>query len=328
MINCLPSIACRTLLLVLPLLVAAPQEAIAQRFPFDRTVPVAPDAILVVQTDRGAVTVQRGTDGAIAIAGTVTVRVGFGVPANAVALAQQVAAAPPITADARTVTLTTPASAEARRAVTVSYVVRVPETMRVDVVTRSGAIALDDVDGATRLSTRSGRITASDVGALTVTSGSGAVRVDRARGPVSVTTSSSAIDIVDAGTDVRVLSGSGSVDVGLIGGASVDVETRSSAIDVTGAGRSLTVRSGSGAVAVAGTPSDPWHVETQSGRITVRVPPTAPMHIDARSRSGSIHADDIDRAGSARGQLTADVGTGGPTVRLVSRSAAIDIERE
>ncbi len=322
------SIVCRTLLVALLLMVVAPQEVLAQRFTFDRTVPVASDATLVVRTDRGAVTVQRGTDGTVAIAGTVTIRVGFGVPANAVVLAQQVAAAPPITADTRTVTLTTPASAEARRAVTVSYVIRVPETMRVDVMTRSGAVAIDDVSGATTLSTGSGSVTASDMGALTVTSGSGAVRVARARGPVSVTTSSSEIDIVDAGADVRVRSGSGSVDVALTGGASLDVETRSSAIDVTGAGRSLRVRSGSGAVAVAGTPSDAWHVETQSGRITVRVPRNAPMHVDASSRSGAIHADDIEDAAPARGQLTADIGTGGPIVRLVSRSAAIEIERE
>src|SRR6187401_587967 len=96
-----PSGASRALsLLSAFVLVAAP--ASAQRFPFERTLSVPADAVLDVLTQRGAIDVSTGQAGQVTVRGTATVRVGFNVPANAVDLAKQVAANPPITQDGAT----------------------------------------------------------------------------------------------------------------------------------------------------------------------------------------------------------------------------------
>ena len=119
---------------------ASAQPALAQRFPFERTF----DATGASTLDVSTLTWQDSTSrpampGRIVVAGTVTVRVDWNVPADAEDLAKQVAANPPIQQDAQRITLRPPSDPAAQRAVTVSYQVRVPPNTRVTTTSDSGA---------------------------------------------------------------------------------------------------------------------------------------------------------------------------------------------
>ena len=61
--------------------------AAAQRFTFDRSFDVGDAAALDITTERGKIDITTGSDDRIVIKGTVTVRVGANVPANALTLA-------------------------------------------------------------------------------------------------------------------------------------------------------------------------------------------------------------------------------------------------
>jgi photosystem II stability/assembly factor-like uncharacterized protein len=75
---------------------AAPSLAFAQRFSFERTIQTTGPTRLDVITDRGKIEVIAGRPGRVVVEGAASVRVGWNVPSNAVELARQVAAAPPI----------------------------------------------------------------------------------------------------------------------------------------------------------------------------------------------------------------------------------------
>ena len=71
--------------------IAGAVPAAAQRLSFERAIDVMPGATLDVSTIRGKIAVRADDGRQIRIDGTVTVRVGVTVPANALELAQRVA---------------------------------------------------------------------------------------------------------------------------------------------------------------------------------------------------------------------------------------------
>src|SRR5262245_37892219 len=70
--------------------------ALAQRFPFEQRFDARDAAMLDVSTVRGQIHVEVGPPGQVVVAGTVTVRVGWNVPTNAVEIARRLASRPPI----------------------------------------------------------------------------------------------------------------------------------------------------------------------------------------------------------------------------------------
>jgi hypothetical protein len=316
-----------TSLSVAALLLAA-SPAAAQQFPFERALAVAGPVTIEIVTDRGRIEVAQGAAGVVTVAGAATVRVGFTVPANAIALAREVAAQPPIERMGDTIRLTDPAGATERRAVTVHYVVQVPAGTRVRTRSDSGATTVRDVSGAVDIRTQSGAIDARGLGAgALVTTGSGSVDIAGVRGDLSVTTASSAIGLEGIGGPLRVRTGSGAVDAGMAGDGTVDIETRSSAVRVSGASGALAVKTGSGAVHLRGHPARAaWEISTGSGRIDLRVPSAAAFRLDARTGSGSVDLTGASITGTAgKRSVTGTVGAGGPLVQARSRSGSVRI---
>ena len=107
---------------------APTQSVFAQRVTFDRAFDVDASPSLEVSTVRGKMAVGVGQPGRVVVHGTVTVRVGVDVPADAAAIAERIAANPPVTHSDDVVRLSAPSDGPDRRAVTVSYVVEVPGT--------------------------------------------------------------------------------------------------------------------------------------------------------------------------------------------------------
>lgn len=308
----------------LPLVTAAP--AAAQRLPFERTLTVGDEVVLDASTVRGEIHVSAGEPGRVQVNGTVTVRVGT-APPDAVAIAQRIAAAPPIEQEPGTVRLHAPASAADRRAVTVAYVVKVPRGMRVTVVSESGGLTVADVAGGARIRTQSGAIGVRNLGGpASVESGSGAVEVDGVAGDLSVSTQSSGIRATGLGGGVTIATQSGAVNLGLNGRGNVTVTTGSGELHADGVRGTLSATTQSGRVTVSGEPLDAWTINTGSASVALTLARASKARLDLVTKSASIVADDPAFVGSfTKKQVTAQMNGGGPDVRVTTRSGSIRV---
>src|SRR4029434_1998484 len=157
---------------------AMASPALAQRIPFERSFDITGPATLDASTVRGRLAVQAGPADRIVVVGTGTVRMGWDVPADAADVARRIADNPPVERDGDTVRLRPPSDSRDRRAVTVSYEVRVAPQARVVTVSDSGAPTVTGVSGAGDVTTQSGAIELTRLGStVMVKSGSGSVTV-------------------------------------------------------------------------------------------------------------------------------------------------------
>ena len=177
----------------------------AQTFTFTRSFPATASTRLDVTTERGKITVRAGATAEVIVVGRVSVRVGWRVPADAVALARSTANQPPLAHTGDTVRLQIPSDDRTRRTVTIACEVQVPAGMPVVTHSASGETRVDGVRGAVSVRTQSGAITLADLGETRVDTASGAVSIDGA-GPLSVTTSSSRIKATRRSGPVRARS--------------------------------------------------------------------------------------------------------------------------
>jgi Putative adhesin len=313
--------------LVIAGVVGAAVPAEAQRLPFERSFDVSGITILDVSTVRGKIAVTAGEPGRVVVSGAATIRIGWDVPANAAELARKVAAQPPVEKVGNTVRLRTPGDSAERRAVTISYDVRVPPDTQVLAVSESGATSVSGLLAPVVVRTQSGAIELSRLGgSAEVTSGSGSVNVDGVGGSLTVATTSSAITARELHAGLHVRTSSGAVDASLTGRGDVDVQTSSSAILLRGVTGGLRASTRSGRVTVGGVPGAPWEVSSGSGSLDVRFDPHAGLALEADSGSGSVKAEGGIVVGAvSKRRITGTVGTGGPRVRLTSRSGSIRI---
>lgn len=317
----------RRSLFVLALALVAAVPAAAQRLSFERTFMVEDGAVLDASTVRGKIDVSVGEPGRVQVSGTVTVRVGT-APADALAIAQRIAANPPMQQDAATVRLRAPASATDRRAVTVAYVVRVPRGMRVTVISESGASSVGGVGGGAVVRTQSGAIEVRSLaGPASVESGSGAVEIDGVAGDLAVSTHSGGIAAAGLGGAVTVATQSGAVRLGLSGRGRVTVTSQSGEVKADGVRGGLTVTTQSARVTVSGEPLESWAIITGSASVALTLDAASKVNLDLVTRSSSIVADAPGIVGSfTKRQVTAAMGGGGPVVHVATRSGSIRVE--
>ena len=336
-----------SLLFVALISLALPGAALAQRATFERTFDVT-DAALTVSTTQGQVDVRGGSTSRVVVRGTVSVRLGWDVPANAAELVRAVADHPPVTLDGRTVTVEPPKDANERKAVTIAYVIEVPPATTVGVATQSGATSVSGITGNVTVATQSGATSLSGIGgtltattqsgaltlrslggATTVTSQSGAVTVDGSKGPLTVTTQSSAFKGSGIGGDLRVRTQSGAIEAGIAGSGSVEAETGSGSIRIGRVAGALRARSSSGRIVLNGRPGGAWDLSTGSGAIEMSLDSDARFRLDAATGSGSVTLSGASvQAGGVveKKTIRGDVGSDGPVIRANSRSGSVKIE--
>jgi hypothetical protein len=264
-------------------------SASAQRFAFERTYDVGNSPVIDVSTTRGKINVRVGEPGHVVVSGAATVRLGLTTPADAIERARTVAANPPIEHSGERLQLRSPADPDDSRSMTVNYELRVPPNTRILAVSDSGAIDVRDVAGHVEVRTQSSAISLMSLGSADVETGSGAVRLDGASGAVRIATSSSAITAR-----------------GLTGG--------------------LRTRTESGRTILSGTPSAPWDVSAGSGSIEVDFFSPVNATLQASTGSGSVETPErMVRGSIEKRRVEGEIGGGGPTVRLASRSGSIRV---
>jgi DUF4097 and DUF4098 domain-containing protein YvlB len=312
--------------LVLLVVTCFASPAFAQRLPFEQRFDITESAVLDVSTIRGTIDVVGGEPGHVVVAGTVTVRIGWGVPADAVAFARKVADDPPVERAGNTFRLRPPSEDAERRAVTIAYQVRVPSDTDVVAVSESGATTVGDITAPVTVRTQSGAIKLTHLGGTAgVSSGSGSITIDGVTGLLTVTTRSSAIRGTSIGGGFQVRTMSGTVDAALTGTGDVDVETSSSAIRVRGARGGLKAATGSGRVTIEGAPGAAWQVATGSGGVDLELAASASCVVDATTRSGSVRLAGFAPDSVSKGRATGTIRNGGPSANVTSRSGSIRI---
>ena len=335
------------LLLAALFALALPGTALAQRANFERSFDVSAGT-LDVSTSQGAVEVRAATGSRIVVKGSVAVRLGWDVPANAAALVRAVADHPPVTQDGQTIRVQPPTDADERRAVTISYVIEVPPPTTVRLATQSGAASVSGVAGPVHLTTQSGATSIVDVagavnvttqsaaltlrnigGATTAISQSGAVMVEGITGSLSVKTQSSAFTGRGIGGDLRVQTQSGAVNADLAGAGAVEAETGSGSIRIHRLAGALRARSSSGRIILTGHPGGAWDISTGSGAIEMSLDSSARFKLDASTGSGSVtlRGASLQSGGVVEKKtIRGDVGSNGPVIRANSRSGSVTIE--
>ncbi|MEP6783340.1 MAG: DUF4097 family beta strand repeat-containing protein [Acidobacteriota bacterium] len=306
----------------------APSNAWAQRFGFERSIPVAAGTTLDVATVRGKIDIVAGPPGRIVVKGVATVRVGVDVPSNAVELAQHVAAAPPIEEAGNVVRLREPTEDAARRAVTISYQVQVPPDTPLVTTSESGATSISGVAASVAVHTQSAAIDLRQLtGIVTVSTGSGAVVANAMTGVMTVTTDSSGFTGNDLRSSLRIRTQSGEVQVAMTGTGDLDVETGSSAIRVHGLRGGLVAKTQSGRVTVEGAPGREWAATTGSSAVNFQFNTGIALSVDAVTRSGSVVVDGGSVAGSvAKRAVKGTINGGGSLVRIGTGSGSIRLQ--
>ena len=180
----------------------------------------------------------------------------------------------------------------------VSFIVRLPENVKLTAITRDGSIAVDKVRGTVNLR-----------------SGDGSIRANAVTGDVTLHTDDGALSLVDVNGRLSLESGDGS-------------------IRVQGRFEDLHVKTGDGAITIeadeGSAMKDDWDISTGDGSISFHVPRAFNAEVDASSRDGRVRSDiggltasndDDDDRGTLRGRL----GSGGHTVTLRSGDGSITV---
>lgn len=291
-------------------LLALPALSGAQPLTFERSLPVGTSATLDASTGSGSITVHAGGTGAILVKGTVEVRRGSNVPANAAELARQVVAAPPIVHNGSSVKVGPIADENTRQAVSVSYDITVPSSTAVTANSGSGSVSVTGVGQAVKANTGSGNIVVSAID-----------------GDVDLRTGSGDLEVKDVRRAAALSTGSGSISATLTGKGDVRANTGSGDIRLGGVVGLANASTGSGSVSVDGRPTGDWKLSAASGDVTVRVPADFGFTLDERTSSGSVNVEAplTAQGPQNRRRVQGTVRGGGPMLLLSTASGSIAV---
>jgi hypothetical protein len=260
---------------------------------FQRTLTVAGPVQLEVSTGSGHIDVKPGSSGRVEVRSMFRVSERGRLRQEAENIARQLESNPPIEQTGNVIRIGHIDDSDARRNVTINYMVTVPADTQLRSRTGSGNQTIAGLAGPVDASTGSGDIAADNIGdAFRGSTGSGSIRMSQTS-PGSV----------------EVSTGSGSVDLHAIKG-------------------SLRVRTGSGGVTVDGEATGPWDLQTGAGSINIRLPEQAAFTVDAHTGSGRITVDHpLTITGTVRrSEVRGTVRGGGVALNARTGSGSIRIQ--
>jgi hypothetical protein len=180
----------------------------------------------------------------------------------------------------------------------VSFVVRVPESVKLTATTRDGSIAVEKISGPVNLR-----------------SGDGSIRANAVTGDLTARTEDGSLSLVNVNGRLSLESGDGSVRL----------QGRLEDLHVKTDDGSIIIEADDGSAM-----KDDWDVSTGDGSISFLVPQRFSAEIDASSRDGRVRSDisgleTINRDDDDRGVLRGRIGSGGHTVTLRSGDGSITV---
>ena len=194
--------------------------------------------------------------------------------------------------------------------ISIDYVIEVPRAFSVSAKSGSGSLDLEGLGGA-----------------VTGVTGSGDIRARQLRG-AKLNSSSGSIEAEGLSGDTRLGSSSGNVRARFTEPGSVQAGSSSGSVHLENVSGGLDAHASSGDVEVSGKPTAAWQVQSSSGNVRLHTPSGSNFQLRASAASGSIDTALPLASQNREGHhsLEAQVGTGGPEVRVQTSSGDIHID--
>ena len=310
-----------------------PAAARAQRADgsFERTLSVAERPDIEIESGSGSIEVRQGAAGRVEVRGRIRAT-DWGWRRGRYSVEERVKnleATPPVTQTGNAVRIGHIADADLRNGVSISYEVIVPATSVLRSRTGSGSQRIEGVGGGVDASSGSGSIVVRHAGGrVKASAGSGGITADAIGGAFDASTGSGSIAGTGIGGAMRVHTSSGGIEVTQTAAGDVDASSSSGTVRVRGVNGGVRASTSSGGLHVEGQMAREWRLSSSSGHVTIDVPGSQGLEVDANSNSGSIAVDfPVTVTGTVgKRTLRGSARGGGPLLHVRTSSGGISIQ--
>jgi hypothetical protein len=255
-----------------------------------------PGGKLVIEVDRGSITV-KGTD-----SGAVTVQVSRKAKGWSESGAREILDKHQVTINQEgsdVVVRARMTGGELRnlwsggRNLQVRYEITVPHKFNLEAQTAGGAIQVQELEGKIKATTAGGGMDFAKIkGPIEARTSGGGINVADCTGNVNVDTAGGGIKIGEVGGEVVAQTSGGGITVQKVEGR-VKVRTSGGGIRIDNAGGEVSAETSGGPIETrfGQVPRGEVTLHTSGGGITVRLPESAGIDLDARSSGGSVKCD-------------------------------------
>ena len=275
---------------------------------FDRTLSVSSNGSLDAYSGSGEVKVVPGNGSQVHVSGHVRASSGW-LSGGGQGDVQRVCDHPPIEQNGGTVR-GGQTHEDWVHNVSVDYTIQVPRAFAVTAKSGSGDLYLQSLTGT-----------------VVGETGSGGIHAHQLRG-AKLQSSSGSIDADDLSGDTHLGSSSGNINARFSEASSVEAAASSGTIHLENVNGAIHANASSGDVEISGRPMAPWDVHSSSGSVHLHTPGGSNFQLRASASSGGIDValplNSQNRDG--RHNLDAQVGSGGPEVRVETSSGGIRID--
>ena len=248
----------------------------------------------------------------------------------------------------------------------VSYVVTVPKKFNLDLRTAGGSISVEALEGQVASRTSAGNLNLGSInggvtaetagGSIEIVSGrgitaktsAGNIRVREAVGDAALETHGGSITIDQAGGGVKARTSAGNIGIGVVAGnvsastsggsieikkagGTVKADTSAGNITLGDAAQVITAQTHGGSITahVTGPLTQASELRTSAGNITLWLPETAALDLDAKTSAGSVRSafdlqpDKKTMKDTLRGKLNG----GGPSLVLHTAGGSIELKK-
>lgn len=210
--------------------------------------------------------------------------------------------------------------------------VRLPREFNVEARTAGGSVTASNLRGQLDLRTSGGSLRLESLGGTVKarTSG-GSIRADALDGNVNLHTSGGSIHVEGAtGERLQVTTSGGSIHLDRVT-VPADAKTSGGSITIRESRAPLTANTSGGAInaSLDTAPAADVSLRSSAGSITLTLPPTSAFDLDASTSAGSVHSEfpvSITDSGN-RDSLRGPVNGGGPRIHLRTSAGGVRIRK-
>ena len=320
-----------TVLTAAALLIPAAAQAQRADGSFERTLTVTERPDIEIESGSGSIEVRQGAAGRVEVRGRIRAT-DWGWRRGRYSVEERIKlleATPPVTQTGNAVRIGHIADADLRNGVSISYEVIVPATSVLGSKTGSGSQRIEGVGGGVDASSGSGSIVVRHSGGrVKASTGSGGITADAIGGEFDASTGSGSIAGTGIGGAMRVHTSSGGIEVTQTAAGDVDASSSSGTVRVRGVNGGLRASTSSGGLHVEGQMAREWRLSSSSGHVTIDVPGSQGLEVDANSNSGSIDVDfPVTVTGTVgKRTLRGSARGGGPLLYVRTSSGGISIQ--
>jgi len=196
----------------------------------------------------------------------------------------------------------------------VKFIIKVPLSYNVNLITSGGSISVDDLEGTVDIRTSGGSLGLDNIkGSVTGKTSGGSISIGEVNGNVKVNTSGGSIKIGNAYGTVHAHTSGGGITVNEVMGT-IQADTSGGSVKAY----------------ISQQPKGDCRLNTSGGSITVYLAENISLNVDAGTSGGSIHTDfPVTIQGKiSKKELKAQINGGGPELYLHTSGGSIYIKKK